>query len=98
MNSDNPNQASKLEGQIRHARAHLATRDDFLELLTLLCADFNNNSCQWENATLERYLQAMHAWLADCGGYYAKQDVHVDLDNPSWQVLADILLAARVYE
>lgn len=50
----------------------------------------------WRNNALDSYLEAFSAWLADSGGYYANQG-RVPPGN-GWEVVADALRAATVYE
>jgi len=40
----------------------------------------------------------MAAWLTDCHGYYTSSGQPVDVNAPSWQIFADALSAASVYE
>jgi hypothetical protein len=51
----------------------------------------------WENDTLERFLEAWAAWLADAGGWFERQGRPVP-DQPTWDLVADMVRAARVYE
>lgn len=87
-----------IEDQIHDLRQRVKSKEDFLKILSLLREDLHINSKQWENNTLESYLEAMEAWAMVMEKYYAQRDVDVDLERPSWRVFADILLAARVYE
>ena len=67
-----------------------ATRNDVLKTLDALLDDLSTNEESWENPTLERYLEAMRAWLSDSG---KKQD-----QPPSWEFISDMLKAAKIYE
>jgi len=66
----------------------------------LLREDLIKNEDGWENPTLDRFLEAMEAYTLDIDGYYKNMhiDINVDAGNPPWQVFADILRGARVYE
>ena len=44
----------------------------------------------WENPTLERFLEAMHAWLETMGPRIE--------GRPSWKLLEALLGAAKIYE
>lgn len=71
------------------AAANLSTRDELCAFIANLRGDLAMNGREWENADLERFLEAMQAWLNDCG----------DLDDePRWRLLAKTLLAASRYE
>ena len=73
------------------------SKAEFLRFLWELRADLEHNPEAWENVTLDRFLEAMAAWTADCEGYYRNVEQPVPSDA-SWRFLADILAAARVYE
>ena len=64
----------------------MKTRDDALETPNKLQDDLLANPDAWENPTLERYLEAMTAWLGD-----VKRE-------PSWELICDMLEAAKIYE
>jgi hypothetical protein len=44
----------------------------------------------WENPTLERFLEAMHAWLETMGPRVGK--------TPSWKFVEAMVRAAKIYE
>lgn len=75
----------------------ITTHQAFLEFLALLQEDFRKHGSQWENGTLPTYLEAMQAWTEDMDGYYLNTGQPIP-ENVPWQVFADILRAARVYE
>ena len=66
------------------------TRDDVLKTLDELLDDLSKNPESWENPTLDRYLEAMRAWISDSGKKYDQQ--------PSWELISDMLKAAKIYE
>lgn len=51
----------------------------------------------WENDSLETFFRAWSAWLGDMDGYFVNRGEPVPVE-PSWQLTAQMLLAARVYE
>jgi hypothetical protein len=75
----------------------VATREDLVAFLKALNADFAANRGAWGNARLETFLEAMAAWSEDMDGYYESRGESL-VTLPAWRVLADILVAARVYE
>ena len=75
----------------------IQTREDFIHFLHALLDDLRAQPEQWENPTLEGYLEAMAAWGADAEGYYANQGIPVPL-QARWKSLAEMLLAAKSYE
>ena len=79
--------------------AKIDSRADFVRFLDSLYKDFLEHGSDWENPTLERFLEALRAWCNDCPGYYRNvHDAEIDPDVPQWRVFADMLLAASVYE
>lgn len=48
------------------------------------------NPASWENPTLDRYLDAMAAWLEDSGKAHDRP--------PSWELFIEMLEAAKIYE
>jgi hypothetical protein len=72
------------------------TRDDFVALVRSLIANVEDAPEEWENVTLPAYLEALAAWVEDRDGYYQNRGEPVP--DVSWKAVADILLAAKVYE
>jgi hypothetical protein len=72
-------------------------RGDFLAFVKALTKDLRDNPATWENASLERYLEALGAWVEDMDGYYTNQGKSVP-QQPDWKVVADMLMAAKMYE
>jgi hypothetical protein len=71
----------------------MALADFIRELQTELQA----GDVTWENPTLERYLGALAAWTEDMDGYFANQGL-IEPAQPSWSLVARMLLAASLYE
>jgi hypothetical protein len=70
-------------------------RDGVIETARELATDAAS-SAPWTNAALHEYLEAIAAWLADSGGYYANCH-RVPPDN-GWEIVSDALRAATAYE
>lgn len=75
----------------------IKTKNDFIEFARALAIDLAANRDTWENPTLESYLEAIARWVEDSDGFYRNQGRAVPID-PSWQNLAEILIAAKMYE
>jgi len=75
----------------------IRSREDFVGFAKALSKDLHDNPESWENATLERFLEALGAWVEDMDGYYINQGKPVPL-QPDWKVIGDILMAAKMYE
>jgi hypothetical protein len=73
------------------------SKEDLAEFIAALCRDLRTDAGSWENATLERFLDAAQAWIRDMDGYYRNAGQERP-DIPSWRTFAEILSAARSYE
>ena len=73
-------------------------RQSFIKFIDLLRQDLLNNPEEWENNTLDRFLDAMSAYAEDIQGYYDNMKMKVMADEPAWQTFADILKGATIYE
>jgi len=76
---------------------HVHTREDFVSFARDLLDDLAKNPQRWENATVASYLEALAGWTADMDGWYANRGEATPA-QPSWQLLARILLVASTYE
>lgn len=73
------------------------TRDDFVAFIEALRLDCSTNGTAWANPDLPSFLDAAGAWIRDSDGYYRNVGLDPATLSP-WRLLADILMAARVYE
>ena len=62
-----------------------------------LLRDWRQHPEQWENASLDAYLQAIAAWVVDMDGYYCSRGEPLP-EHLTWKNPGEILLAARIYE
>lgn len=77
--------------------AAVSSREDLVAFLRELARDHEARPAGWENASLQRYLEAMAAWTEDMEGYYESRGEPAPV-LASWRRFAEILLAARLYE
>jgi len=73
-------------------------RQSFISFLDLLRQDFLHNPDEWENKTLDTFLEALGAYANNIQGYYDNTGQKVNADEPSWQTFADIFKGATMYE
>ena len=83
--------------ELENRAERLRTREELAAFLENLADSLIEEPEVWENDTLERFLRAWSAWIADMDGYFVRQGLAVPA-TPSWQLVAQMLLAARVYE
>jgi len=76
----------------------IKSKQEFVVFLRELHADYLQNGKDWENTSLERFLEAMIAYTEDIQGYYENTNQNIDANKPSWKVFADILEGASIYE
>ncbi len=91
--------------KLRELIERVNSRDSFLEFVAALRADllasnaqeaaapsspYSPNALDWENLSLDRYLEALHAWTEDMGERIT--------EPPSWRTFANMLYAAKGYE
>ncbi|BCM91766.1 hypothetical protein IAD21_03641 [Abditibacteriota bacterium] len=81
----------------KHTIDSIETREDFADFLLALQKDFDGNPQEWENGTLDSYLWSLYRWVNDMDGYLVNHSINVTDLNP-WQLLANILYAAKIYE
>jgi hypothetical protein len=75
--------------------SNVETRDDFARFLSAVLADFRSaGEAEWENGTLDRFLDGLSAF-ADARLVEAPQP---DQEQASWGLFAEILRAATGYE
>lgn len=73
------------------------SREELAAFLAELADSVVKEPERWENSDLVDFLRAWAAWLEDMDGYFLNQGEPVP-SAPSWQLIAQMLLAARVYE
>lgn len=74
------------------------TKQEFIQFIGNLKTDFIQNKEQWENKTIEDYLEAMTRYVEDIDGYYENTNQKINLEKVDWKVFADILKGSSIYE
>ncbi len=86
-----------MSSQLIDRLENVKTRKDLSEFVSALLKDLENNNTEWENASLDDFLEAMSGWIEDMDGYYKNQGKPFSEDQP-WKIFAEILYASKVYE
>ncbi|MFB7334072.1 hypothetical protein ACFC00_20875 [Streptomyces adustus] len=73
------------------------TRDELVAFVRELHQDYLRQGHDWENRTLDSFLEALAAWIADSDGWYRNFDKKLPA-NGDWTFIARALSAATVYE
>jgi hypothetical protein len=82
--------------ELHEQMENVQTKEDLAKFIAGLRTDLDTQGQSWENPTLERFLEAMAAWLA------AKDHLEKNQNRPSedltWKAVAKMLYAAKIYE
>jgi hypothetical protein len=78
-------------------RKSITTREELSKYVYELLKELEQNGEEWENNTLPNFLDAMGAWIEDMNGFYMNTKTE-PVNVNRWQMFADILAAATVYE
>lgn len=73
------------------------TKEDLADFVSGLREELKKSPDEWENQTLDRYLDAMESWIRVIDAY-SKNTGDIEALSPSWKTFAKILCAAKVYE
>jgi GTPase SAR1 family protein len=73
-------------------------RQSFINFLELLRNDYLSNQSDWENLTIDRFLEARSVYTNHIQGCYDNTHQNINADKPSWKVFADMLKSAKIYE
>lgn len=72
-------------------------RNDLVAFVRELAKDRESDPDSWEHDTIDHYLEALSAWVAEMDGYFKNQGLAVPV-QPSWKLIGQILLASKYYE
>ncbi|BDU51674.1 DUF7660 family protein [Haliovirga abyssi] len=75
----------------------IRNKKDFIEFVRQLRMDFKENKEEWENDTLENYLEAFQAAIEAMDNYYINNKLEIPKNVP-WNIFAEILETAKYYE
>jgi len=85
-----------LEMELHEQARTVRTREVFVRFVEALARNFEECPDEWENPTVGQFLEALGRWTEDMDGYYRNVNRPIPRE-PSWQLLADMLMAARIY-
>lgn len=86
-------QQPSLEAQAESVQTH----EDFARFARRLSDELAAGETEWDNDTLPTYFEGLAGFSEDIEGYFQHRKEAVPA-QPSWNLMAKILLAARVYE
>lgn len=76
---------------------NVESKDDFISFVEMLISDFKQNKDEWENQTVEDYLEGLKSWVEDMEGYYKNTKQPVP-ENINWNFFVNILYSGKIYE
>jgi hypothetical protein len=75
----------------------VSSRADFVKFVEYLNQDRREKSDDWGNQTLDQFLSGLSGFANDMAGYYKNMGEAVDVEQITWRIAAEMLLAATVY-
>ncbi|RYZ80991.1 MAG: hypothetical protein EOP04_24825 [Proteobacteria bacterium] len=76
----------------------VSDRASFVEFINLMQDDLVRNPGNWENPTLDRFLDALRAYTESLPHLHKNLKLPDSPEEASWGLFADILSAAVIYE
>ena len=73
----------------------ISSKKAFLAFLDELNSSFLKNSEEWENRTIDEFLNAMQSWIED---YSSSEFNDIDWGKVDYSLLARILYMGKLYE
>ncbi len=73
----------------------ISCKEDFLSFLAQLTADFRASPQEWENRTVDQYLEAVQSWVED---FSTSEYNDIDWSRVEYSIMARILYMGKLYE
>lgn len=73
----------------------ISDKKAFLAFLDELKSSFRTNSEEWENRTIDEFLNAMQSWIED---FSSSEFNDIDWGKVDYSLLARILYMGKIYE
>jgi hypothetical protein len=74
----------------------VTSAEDLIAVVSRLRTSLAEGPEDWSNSTLDRYLEAIGAWLTTFPQSYT--NLGVEVPDPGWRFVADVLRVGRIYE
>ena len=75
----------------------ITSKEEFEYFLRCLTHDYTKNQSNWENSDLISYLDALSRYVPVIENYYQNFGENIKVE-PTWRMVAEMLLSASVYE
>jgi hypothetical protein len=76
----------------------ITSKEEFAFFLRCLVQDYIENRHEWENTELPGYLEALSGYVVDTENFNKSKVEKIDINYLSWRTVAEMLIAASVYE
>ena len=73
----------------------ISDKKSFLLFLEKLITDYKENNSEWENQSVDEYLDAMMSWIED---YSTSEFNDIDWESIDYSTMAKILYMGKIYE
>lgn len=77
---------------------HIQNKEDFVQFVLDLKNNLQENPDEWENLSLESYLEAIAYWIKSMEHYYKNLQLEPPLEPINWDFFATVLLVGKYYE
>ena len=76
---------------------NVSNKQQFLEFINSLSADYKEHRGEWENKSIDLYLEGIGDWV-EVMEYYFKNTGLDTPENINWNLLALMLYIGKIYE
>jgi len=71
------------------------SKEDFMRFLSKLQEDSKINSQNWENITIDSYLESVLSWVSE---FDFPPDSKISWQQPSWALISLLFYSGKIYE
>jgi hypothetical protein len=87
----------KMTNKLFECAKSVNSRAEFVRFVNDLNIEYKTNRNEWENDNLENFLCGLSGFSNDMAGFYKNMGESVDVEVITWRMVAQMLLAAKVY-
>ena len=76
---------------------NVSNKQQFLDFVNLLSADFLKNRDEWENKSIDEFLQGIEGWVDSMESFFENSGLETP-QNIDWNFLSMMLYVGKIYE
>ncbi|MGE8036290.1 DUF7660 family protein [Lysinibacillus sp. NPDC093692] len=76
---------------------NVSNKQQFLNFVNLLSADFLKNRDEWENKSIDEFLLGIEGWVESMEGFFENSGLETP-ENINWNFLSMVLYVGKIYE